>query len=180
MIDQAIARIEAALRKLGSHLEPPPGWQQRVLDRVKPGGPSRGWWAVPAAALAAALGYALPSTTPQLALVVDHELRGPPRRTGAPSIGDHLRIRVTGGAGTRTLWLYHNERRVVARCPGAACEVTARGLTVDFEIDALGRFTVVALSAAAPLPPPSGSYDLDVTAANAAGATIKTYALDVR
>jgi len=186
-MDEAIARIEAALRRLGAHTEPPAGWERRVLAHTRARAPRRGWWTVPAFALAAAFAFAAPPSAPrELELAVVREVHGPAMRGGdlrgdSAHVGDHLRVTARGGAGPRQLWVYRNEVELVAVCPGSpACGAAGDAVTADLALAALGTYTIVALTSTTPLAPPGGSYDGDLAAAGMAGATIRTRQVDVR
>jgi hypothetical protein len=182
---EEIARIEAALRRLGEDATPPDGWERRVLARVAERRPRRGWWTVPALALASAVMLAAPPARPhELELAVAREAHGPTMRGSdtrgdSAHVGDHLIATATGGAGTPAIWIYRNEHELVARCPGGP-SCAARGLAANLELTSLGLYTIVALSSPTPLPEPHGSYDADLAAAGAAGATIRTREFDVR
>lgn len=183
---EELARIEAALRRLGADAEPPEGWERRVLAKVAERRPRRGWWTVPALALASAIMLAAPPSRPrELELVVAREAHGPAMRGrdtrgDSAHVGDDLIATATGGAGTRVLWVYRNESELVAVCPGGAMCTSRGGLTARIRLASLGLYTVVALTSPTPLPEPHGSYDADLAAAGAAGATIRTREYDVR
>jgi len=195
MIDEGMARLEEALRRLGSEREPPPGWEARVLAAARARATRRVGWIVPLFAMATALLLVgAPAPPRELVLEVRRErvgpalrggerpaARGSPGRTSAASVGDELHVRAAGGAGPRAIWIYLNETELVLTCPGApACRAAGDALTAQLALASLGRYTVVALSSASPLPPPRGAYSADVAAAGDAGATVRVHELDAR
>ncbi|HET7504071.1 MAG TPA: hypothetical protein VFK02_23785 [Kofleriaceae bacterium] len=179
-----IARIEAALSHLGSDHEPPAGWENRVIAAT--GAPAtKRWWPYWVSALAigtagltfllirdgkpAALELALAYDPPSHAV----EIRGAANRGSSPELGDTLRAVAKGGQ-YRAVWVYRDER-LISACPGAAsCEYPSGETVAKVELNALGDYSVVALSGAVPLPPPAGSFDVDVSNATAAGAKVVT------
>jgi hypothetical protein len=181
--DQAIARLEAALTRLGHAEEPPRGWDDRVLAAVAQRRPCRyDSWQLAVLALGAGLvGAASRGAPDDLALVVTCEPRGPRVRSDTARVGDLLHITAAGDRAPRTIWVYRNEIELVATCPGTAvCERGRDRTTATLELAALGRYTVVALTSATALPVPRGSYDADLAAASTAGATVRVHEVIVR
>jgi hypothetical protein len=179
MSDPSMTRLERAIEQLGAEHEPPPGWQAKVLAAVAPRRRTRWWWFAVPAALAAAVAIALVPLWPRrdgLTLVAE--------RVPGPRVmrGDSGQIRATarGGDGHLAIWVYRNGHDLVAVCPGhAACRSADDGLRLDLPVERLGTYQIVALTSATALPAPIGSYDGDLAAATAAGATSKLQELDV-
>jgi hypothetical protein len=173
-------RLERAIEQLGAEHEPPPGWQAKVLAAVAPKPrrwfASRWWFAVPAVA-AIAIGVVLVPWHPEPPpLVVSAELVAPAFATRGGNGEIHAAAR--GGTGNRALWVYRDRQELVAACPGhAACRTADGALRLDVAIDRSGRYQVLALSAAGPLPVPSGSYEIDLAAAIDAKAEWKLHEL---
>jgi hypothetical protein len=123
-----------------------------------------------------------PSGTAQLELAVNVESVGPLVRgvSGSAHVGDIVHASAAGGAGLRAIWVYHDERLVLA-CPGAPdCRDTASATTVDVVLRARGTYVIVAVTAATALPVPHGSYDGDAGGAATAGAITRTARIDAR
>jgi hypothetical protein len=172
------SRLEDALARLGADHEPPAGWEARVLAAVAPR--RRSWWwpGAPLGALAvvAALLVLRPSGPDEL--VVDVVLDGGPLvRGNAAHIGQVLHAAATGGGDHRALWIYRDDKLVVA-CPRAPrCRGASR---VELELSAIGSYVIVAVSAGEALPEPTGTFDTDIAAALGAGAHRATTELTVR
>jgi hypothetical protein len=195
--DPALARIEDALRQLGSEHSPAADWQARVLAATASSGgnalpTARGSGTfdfvarrssrlrlvlVPAFAAAAALALFVwvkqrrePMAVAELALAVDVEHKADVRGEDAHK-GDVLHVRASGA-----VWIYRESERVLT-CPGdAAC--TAEGAT--FTIPSLGEYEIVALAAGAPLPASVGDYDSDLAAVKAAGLRYRSKTVSVK
>jgi hypothetical protein len=179
------ARLEEALRSIGSELAPPAGWEDRVLAatvgpaHVAAPAPRRArWWmfAAPALACAAAAAVYLwwpRSTLPvqQLALAVSVEHGGPIVRGTTAHPGDTLVASTTGGAAHTAIWIYRDDHELVMSCTSSPCRVT---------LTARGDYSIVALSSDAPLPTPHGTLDDDVSAAAKSGATYTIEPVEVR
>jgi hypothetical protein len=181
--DRSTERIEAALARLGAEHEPPVGWEARVLAAV--GASRRRWWvyAAPGVVLAAAAAVALVVVSrppPELALnvKVQHSAR---YRGDEASAGDIAHIVVSGGKGTRAIWVYHEEVQLVLRCPGdPKCRVSDASTEVDVTLSSAGAYTVVALTGGSSLPALTGTYDADTAAAKDAGLDVRQYRLLVQ
>ena len=170
---EPLSRIEAALEHLGEELEPPPGWESRVLAATAPLPQRRRWrWlAAPVGALAAVLVFWLWSATRVVALVLEVTAEGGVVRSDdgvrSARVGQHLRVHIAGGSGHRMVWIYHNNE-IMKRCPGdAACGDLDGDL--GWTVDSIGRYDIVALDGDAALPALRGNYDADVAAARTAG-----------
>ncbi len=180
--DRAIERLEAALTDAGAGHVPPPNWEARVLaaaDAAAASSRRPRWWlfALPALAAAAAIVIYVSwppgarSTEPlQLALAL--ERGGPVVRGTSAHVGDTLRATATGGAAKHAVWIYRDERDLVAICTGDA--------PCTFTITARGDYSVVALASDAALPTPHGTLDTDVDAAAKTGAHYKIEPVAVR
>ena len=181
--DGSTERIEAALARLGAEHEPPVGWEARVLAAV--GATRRRWWvyAAPGVALAAAAAVALVllyRPPPELALNVDVKHSALYRGNEATA-GDTAHIVVSGGKGPRAIWIYHEEVKLVLRCPDdPRCRVSEAATEVDVTLSSAGAYTVVALTGGSGLPPLIGTYDADTAAAKDAGLDVRQYRLLVQ
>jgi hypothetical protein len=181
--DRSTERIEAALARLGAEHEPPVGWEARVLAAVS--APRRRWWiyAAPGVALAAAAAVALVvlrRPPPELALnvKVQHSVL---TRGDEASAGDIAHIVVSGGKGTRAIWVYHEEVQLVLRCPGdPRCRGSDASTEVDVMLNSAGVYTIVALTGGSRLPALTGTYDVDTAAAKDAGLDVQQYRLLVQ
>lgn len=171
-MSEPLERIESALKRLGAEHEPPPGWEARVLAAVAPERRSRPWWmfAAPGVAVAAAAAVAvvvmLPPRPHALALQVDVIEQGKTRGGSAEaSVGDTVRLTVSGGDRHHALRVYRDERELVFQCPGGpTCRSSDEGLTADLKVPMVGTYRIFALSASAPLPEPTGNFDADLAA----------------
>jgi hypothetical protein len=180
MSDRAIERIETALADAGAGHEPPRGWEARVLAAVeaRPRRTIARWWLlVPAlAAAAVVLFFAWPRTpvpaNSQLALAITVERGGPLVRGTSAHVGDTLRATATGGGANRAVWIYRDDRELVASCAGDE--------PCAFTVATRGDYSIVALASAAPLPAPRGSLDGDVAAAARSGAQYRIEPVAVR
>ncbi len=177
----AFERLAGALRDLPA-LEPPRGWEARVLARVEAAdaarAPSAAWrWAAPLAIAAAVAAFFLlrrPKGDEQLAVRQEVVVGETARRADTAVVGDRLRARA-GGAGThRELRVYRDEREVVARCPGdERCRDEGGETVLELDLDAPGRYRSVVLAGPRPIPSPTGSLDDDARAASEAGARVE-------
>jgi hypothetical protein len=196
----AIRRIEDALRELGATVEPPVGWEERVLagagahaapEAVRRGAVDdaaaerrrrqRRFAAVAVAVAVAVLVVVLawPSRPEGIALAVVTEPTGAATRGPSGQAGDVVHATVRGGTH-RAVWIYRDEAELVARCPGdAGCRTDGDALRADVALP-LGRYIVVGLAAAAPLPAPTGSYDRDIAALRRAGAEVRERTMTLR
>jgi hypothetical protein len=177
---RAEARIEAALRTLGAELQPPRGWQVRVLAEARTPARRR-WWhrreaaftALAAAAAAVAIvvwrPWQRPGAGPELAVLVDS--RGEVARGKVVRVGDVVRAAARNGPGHRAIWIYRDRDELIAACPGgAACTEAPDGLAAAVTLELVGTYTIVALWSATPIPPPAGTRDQAIAAAARSGA----------
>lgn len=189
--DPALARIEAALARAGDEHAPRPGWQARVLAATASPPPRRRWWLAAAPALAAAAAVVLWWTWPrgaaapappapiELALVLDRG--GAVVRGSSAEVGDVMHATARGGGGFRGVWIYRNDRELIAACPGGgSCKETADAMTATVPLRVIGRYSIVVLSADVALPSPAGVLDEDLAAAAKAGARYQIEPLSVQ
>lgn len=177
-------RLERAIERLGAELEPPPGWEARVLAAVAPRRRSwlaaRWWLAIPAAA-AIVVAVVLTTWSPRreaepLALAADlvassQVMRGP----------SGIRVIARGGEGHRAIWIYRDGRELIAACPGhPACQSSGDALSIVLAVAPIGNYQIIALSSAAVLPVPTATSERDLAAAVDAGVTWKLQELEVR
>ena len=184
---EPLARIEAALSRLGAEHEPPLGWEARVLAATATPHRRAWWWfAAPPllAAAAAAVIVLLPPGKPsalQLAMEVEKgstvvRMRGP-----EPQLGDVVHATATGGGSHRGVWVYHDETELVLQCPaGPHCRHTDDTVIADIALAAIGTYQIVALSSSAALPVPTGRFDEDLAAAARANVTMSRQELTIR
>jgi hypothetical protein len=176
---EPIARIEAALSRLGAEHEPPVGWEARVLAATAPP-PRRSWWwlALPGALAAAAAVFVLLPQQPsalKLSFAIDPGPVVLRARGTDPQLGDTVRATATGGGKHRAVWVFHNEGKLVVACPGSEhCRQS------EDEMTQIGTYQLVVLSAADPLPRPTGHFDEDAAAADRANVTMSRHDLTVR
>ena len=176
-------RLEQAIEQLGADLEPPPGWEARVLAAVEPRRRSwfaRGWFAAPALAAIALVAVLLPRSAHRASepLALSAELVAGAQVMRGPSA---LRAIARGGDGHRAIWIYRDGRELAAACPGhPACQTTGGALRIVLDPVPIGSYQIIALSSAAALPAATGSPDRDLAAAQDAGASWKLQELEVR
>jgi hypothetical protein len=186
-VTEPIARIEAALERLGAEHEPPAGWEARVLAQIG----RAPWWrrlirwriAIPIAAAAAVVVVIALRATPaqrELGLVLAYQDTGVVVRGGSHHVGEILRATASGGRGHRAVWIYCEGRLLVA-CPGGQrCRSSDDATIAELTLDTPGRYTIVALTSSAPLSTSGGILDGDVAAAQAAGASLTYEDVSVR
>ena len=191
-----MVRMEAALQRLGAEYEPPPGWDTRVLTVIGQWHPWYHWWrrwhwwiAIPIGALCpivllvwlAAPTLRMQETSePTVAISVRRETVGSVTRGSSASTGDRVHVTATSGDRYRAIWVYHDDRELVAVCPaGPSCNGARDTVTADVTLQIVGSYTFLAVASSSPLPEPSGSLDLDQAAAVKAGATTRMEQLKV-
>lgn len=183
-------RIVEGLRELPPQ-KAPHGWQERVLAGLhsdsSPRSTTRTWplWAGLAVAAAVLLWRVTKPEPAPLRLAVRQEVvaAAAGRRADSATIGDVVRVSVTGGAGdVREARLYRDTGELVARCPGhASCKSNGLDLELTVTLTAAGSYRTLAIVGRAPAPEPSGSLDEDARAAAAAGASVElSRAIDVQ
>jgi len=181
---EPIARIEAALTRLGAEHEPPVGWQARVLAATATPKPRPWWWfAMPAVALAVIAIYVVvrPRAKDQpLEVALAFEKHGAVVRGQAAHVGDLMHATATGGGHYRAVWVYHGDHLLLA-CPGATqCRSSGDATIADVELRLIGDYTIVAVASNSPVPPPMGTLDTDLANAQQTGAKTKPESLTVR
>jgi len=182
-------RLERALAATSADAEPRVGWQSRVLATAKPPEPApRRWWMVAAPLAAAATAVAVwvalpsrPSGAPTLAVSVAKT--GARVRGEEANVGDTLRIEGRGGRGQRVLWIYRDDRLVLA-CPsdgvtlpgihGSRCASNGSIRIAELVVDAPGTLQIVYVTALSGEIQPTGSLDADLAQATRAGELRKT------
>ncbi|MEO7735104.1 MAG: hypothetical protein ABIY55_29380, partial [Kofleriaceae bacterium] len=121
----------------------------------------------------------------EVALTVDHA--GPVMRGSSAHLGDLLHV-VARGARYRAIWVYKDERELVASCPALRaidraraldCQVTGDALELRLALPARGAYAVVTLGGAAGLPTPTGTLDKDIDAASNIDGSYQIGHLDV-
>jgi len=180
---EPIARIEAALKRLGEEHEPPVGWEARVLAATATPKARPWWWfAFPVVALAVIAiviaWHSMRDQPLQLALNVE---KGPVAVRGdSAHVGDIVHATATGGGRYRSVWVYREEHLVVA-CPGAPqCRRDGKATIADLVLDTAGEYTIVALTSSSPVPAPAGQLDADVGKAAEMGVHQESKTLKVR
>lgn len=179
---ESSTRLERAIEQLGAGLEPPPGWEARVLAAIEPRRRSwlvRGWFAIPALAAIALAVVLLPWPRREEPLALSAELAPSSQVMRGPS--GAIRAIARGGKDPRVIWIYRDGHELVAACPGhRACQSSGDALSISLDDAPIGHYQVVALSSAAVLPAPTGSYERDLEVAIEAGAIWKLQELEVR
>ena len=189
-----IARVEAALRQLGTEHHPPPGWDTRVLEAIGPRNPWwrqwRWWIAIPMTALSVCIllwcsvgpipGPATVALAEHRTLQLKRELAGPTMRGSAAGIGDHIQATVASADRYRALWVYHDDRKLIVACPsGPACSGSRDTMTAAITLQIVGSYTFLMVTSTSPFPEPQGSFDADWAAATEAGATTQLERIEV-
>jgi hypothetical protein len=188
-----IARIEAALKKIGHEYEPPAGWEDRVLaatrtPRVRSFYSQR-WWLMFAPVLVVAgvllwLVVIHASPEPQeLGVTWRIETKTSVRGTGSDgAVGDVVHAAVAGGAGYRALRAYRRgvlildcratpdgavSQDVVERGESDAprCTMDHDQLALSLVLHATGAYKLLGLASPTPLPASQHNFDLDQASA---------------
>lgn len=182
-------RLRAGITEIGRGHPGRADWQARVWAGVARRQARRRrrwpWLAAPAAvALAAALLLVLrPAPGPDRALLA-YELHRPgaePLRGAHARPGDRLAVRArAGGAAHAEVRLYRDGRALVLRCGDQPpCQRRGPEILATVTLEERGRYQLVLLRAAQPLPAPAGDVDRDTAAARAAGAGVDIRDIDV-
>lgn len=179
-----MARLEQALRDVGSDASPPPGWESRVRAAVAESTPRRSWWwfALPSfGGLAAAVaGWALlirqvPAAAQRLAVnvAVSHRPQGDVMMSEDEfRRGDVVTIDATPGGTHRRILVY------VGTVPQPDACTTPPPCALTLRL--IGPYTVLAMSSDRALPEPAGDFDTDQRAALDAGAQTAVKQFDVQ
>lgn len=175
---EPIARIEAALKRLGEEHEPPLGWEARVLAATAPPKPKPRWWWFTAPAGAAAMVALVALFWPPKRPLIEISLnkKGSTMRSGtlmgenSAHLGDA--VTATARGHYRAVWVYHNDALVV-KCPGESkqCQSSDDSTTAMVELTLYGEYQVIALSSESPVPAPTGVFDTDSASASKADTT---------
>jgi hypothetical protein len=167
-------------------IEPPAGWEDRAVARMRAARAAERRRLVVGVGLAAAAAAAVvlvllrppPAPGPRGLQVAVAAPEGVVRR-GPAAIGDRLRAQAPWSAGEVELRVYRGDR-LVARCPSAGTAATCRRtgphreLELVLELREAGVYRIVALSAAGPLPAPgTDGLDADLLRARSAGAAVE-------
>lgn len=159
--------------------EPPPGWEARVWERIEERKPRRSPWLwvlapLGAAALAAALFFAVPRTPATPAIFQQVVQEGSIRRSESATPGDRLALRAETGEATHAeLWVYRNGRELLLRCPGdRACGGKEGEITASLALPSPGRYQAVLVLGGLSLPAPGRGLDPDAGAALDRGAQV--------
>lgn len=182
---EARARYLAIIDALGALPveRAPAGWQERVMASL-PAESSRpalgrNWplWTALAIAAAVLLWRVVKPEPPsgRLAVRQDVVAAAAGRRSDTATIGDTVRVAVTGGEGdVREARLYRDTGELVARCPGhASCTVNGTTLELTVTLTSAGSYRTLAIVGPKAVPEPTGSLDEDAKLAAAAGATVE-------
>lgn len=176
---QARAPYERVIERLrgAEDIEPPAGWEERLVARRGKALRQRRW-GVGAAVVVIGLGVAATlllrcasKESSALEVAVLSESREP--RRGGAAVGDTLAIR-TRGEGAALALLYRGARRI-ASCPGsAACRREGVVLVLEWQLTEPGEYHVAAIfNARGTFAPGDGGLDLDLVAARQAGARVE-------
>jgi hypothetical protein len=127
----------------------------------------------------------------EVALTVERS--GPVIGGGSARPGDQLHV-VARGPRYRAIWVYQDERALVASCPAPraigsppasaapralVCQVASDALELTLALPARGAFAVVTLGGASSLPTPTGALDADIDAASRIDGSYQIGHLDV-
>lgn len=171
-------RLSKEIALVGWDDEPAPDWQARVWDRIEARRrkPLWGWLLAPlgAAALAAALFFAIPRTPAAPSLVQEIVPGDRVYRAASAAPGDRLVLRAeAAGSPHAELRVYRNGRDLVLHCPGGgACRQQGSELRADFTLPSAGTYQAVLVLDDQPLPPPREDLDSDAGAAFAQDAQV--------
>jgi hypothetical protein len=170
-----------ALPLIGADVTGDPHWQAKVWQVID-GRPARPPWrwrwqlaGVLAAAAAIALWIGLDRARPRdvrpSVAVIE---TGPPRRSGAPHVDDHLQV----FAGKDSdVWIYRETRLVLQCRPRQASDLCAPdpdGMTINMKLSLPGEYHVIITMAPFALEP-SGKLDDDLGALESAGAAYRDF-----
>jgi hypothetical protein len=174
----AYERLRQDLAGIGADEEPPAGWEARVWARIEEQKrrPRWIWFLAPvgAAALAAALFFAVPRAPTAPSLVQEVVEGGPVRRATGAHPGDRLDLRAaTAGSPHAELRVYRNGRDLVLRCPGGvSCRRDGDEIRASLTLSSVGDYQAMLVLDDEPLPPPRQGLDADAGAAFAQGGQV--------
>lgn len=116
-----------------------------------------------------------------LSLAIDQgeQARGGPAAAPRPRVasghhsahvGDTVRPRAHGEP-YQAIWIYLDERELVAACPrdGARCSTAGDELALELRLSTRGQYTIVALGSRDPLPEPGATADEAIAVARSSG-----------
>lgn len=173
--------LQEQIAEAGAADEPPAGWQNRVWERIEERRrrPSWRWLLAPlgAAALAAAVFFAMPRTPAAPSLVQEISPGPVVHRSASAHPGDHLSLRADiAGSPHAELRIYRNGRDLVLRCPSdagdASCARDGDEIRASLTLPSAGDYQAVLVLDDEPLPPPGKGLDPDAGAAFAQGAQV--------
>ena len=177
----AYERLRQDLSEIGADGEPPADWEARVWARIeeRKRRPRWVWLLTPvgAAALAAALFFAVPRTPSAPSLVQEVVAGGPVRRAAVARPGDRLDLRAeTAGSPHAELRIYRNGFEIVLRCPSdvgdASCRRQGSEIRASLTLPSVGDYRAVLVLDDEPLPSPGKGLDSDAGAAFAQDAQV--------
>jgi hypothetical protein len=127
---------------------------------------SRTWYRLVFAstAVCVSLGVALWFRQPQKSESVRLTMRLRPNYSsrsisGIPRVGDQFDV---VAFGCNIVWIYWNERKVIAGCPGdIACHALEDGWQYEMNVREIGRYRVVGAWLASAIPVPTGDVEAD-------------------
>lgn len=200
--DPAHAPVRAALSETGADLQPKPGWEAKVWERIDAGAGSSGGraqlpnvarrraaWLVGGGVLAAAaialVVWRAGGEGRERVVVADASLEV--RRSSqvvrgtAAAPGDTAVVRQPAAGGV--VWIYRGESTLVVACDvgrvaGPACRREGAGVTVELVLDRPGTYHVLTMSGASGAAP--ATVDEALAALTTAGARFRHDELDVR
>ncbi|HKH45312.1 MAG TPA: hypothetical protein VKM72_11655 [Thermoanaerobaculia bacterium] len=170
--------LREQIAEAGADDEPPADWQARVRERIEQRRrrPLWGWVLAPlgAAALAAALFFAVPRIPTAPSLTQEIAPGAAVHRSASAAPGDRLVLRAeTAGAPHGELRVYRNGRDLLLRCPGdSSCRREGSELRVTWTLPSAGTYQAVLVLDDEPLLAPAKSLDADAGAAFAQGAQV--------
>lgn len=106
----------------------------------------------------------------EASLTIKHQ--GQPK-LGTAAVGDVLRLMVHGER-YQAIWVYLDDRELVITCPDSTkCSSSNGRLTLEFEVSAPGRYSIVSLTSAEPIVVPHGPLGVMLTVATNPGTYVK-------
>lgn len=166
--DPAHAPVRAALAETGADLQPKPGWEDKVWERIDAGGTARSrraWWLVGGGVLAAAAialivwrggGEARRERIAVAEASVEIRRSAQVIRGTSAAPGDSAVVRQPAGGGV--IWIYRGESTLVLSCDAArvappSCRREGAGVVVEIVLDRPGTYHVLTSVGSATAPP---------------------------